>query len=251
MIRPVPVSERKQKQPTIVLVPGLDGTALLFYRQVPILAQQFNVLTFALPNDSQCTMQSLVENLHELIQGALQQYGPKQIFLCGESFGGALSLSFALTYPEMLKGLVIVNSFPRIRNRMALQIIPWLLKAMPWGAMRVVRQFTQWKLHSPHAQPEDLAEFHERMKHVGKMGYIRRLEILRSYNIQDRLSEIKIPTLFLASELDRLVPSVSEAGFMTSRMPHAQTITLKGYGHICLINHDFNLLEYLQPWTNG
>lgn len=170
------------------------------------------------------------------------------MILCGESFGGALSLSFALNYPELLSGLLIVNSFPIIRKRVQINAAPLLLKAMPWFAMETVRKFTEWKLHSPHALSQDLKEFHERMRYVGKKGYVRRLEILKSYDLRDRLFEITTPTLFLASELDLLVPSVKEATFMSQQMPNAEMIKLNGYGHICLINHDFSLIDYLLPW---
>ena len=240
--------EEQGKGPTMILVPGLDGTALLFYRQVPILAQHFRVLTFPLPDDPGCTMSTLVERLRVVIHEALEQNGQQKVLLCGESFGGALSLAFALEHPELLMGLVIVNSFSMIRNRMALRLAPWLLRTIPWGAMKMVRQFTEWKLHSPHTQPEDLAEFHTRMVQVGKKGYIRRLEILQSYDVRDQLSRIQTPTLFLASDRDRLVPSPREAEFMAGRMPNAQRIVLNGYGHICMINHDFNLQDYVLPW---
>ncbi len=236
--------------PTLIFVPGLDGTALLFYRQVSLLAPHFHILTFPLPNDASYTMDSLVELLREVVEKVIAQRGAEKVLLCGESFGGALSLSFALAHPQLLRGLVILNSFPKIRHPWQLKLGPWLLKAIPWGAMGLVRRFTEAKLHSPHALPEDLAEFHERMRWVGKVGYIRRLEILQDYDISDRLPEIKTPTLFLAGELDQLVPSVAEANFMANRMPQATVIPLKGYGHICLINHDFNLMDYVGPWLS-
>lgn len=243
--------QEKGEGPTLIFVPGLDGTALLFYRQVPLLTEHFHVLTFPLPNSPSCTMESLVEDMREVIQKIFEERGGEKVLLCGESFGGALSLSFALAHPELLRGLVIVNSFPKVRKAVQLNLGPHLLKLMPWGAMRIVRRFTESKLHSPHALPEDLAEFHERMRSVGKAGYIRRLEILRDYDITGRLQKIATPTLFLAGELDRLVPSVKEAHLMASRMPNATVIPLKDYGHICLINHDFNLLDYITPWLKG
>ncbi|MCI0446638.1 alpha/beta hydrolase [bacterium] len=247
MITEHPVFDEQGNGTTIVLVPGLDGTALLFYRQIPLLAKHFHVVTFPLPDDSNCTMQSLMESLHQVIDEAVHQRKEK-VILCGESFGGALSLSFALNYPELLGGLLIVNSFPLIRKRIQLHAAPLILKAMPWFAMETVRKFTQWKLHSPHALPEDLKEFHKCMRNVGKKGYVRRLEILKTYDIRDRLFQITTPTLFLAAELDRLVPSIREATFMSHQMPNAEMIRLEGYGHICLINHDFSLLDYLLPW---
>lgn len=136
------------------MVPGLDGTGLLFYRQIPELATRFRVETFPLPDDSGCGMESLVSILRDRIAGM----GGK-VLLFGESFGGALSLSYALTHPESVRGLVILNSFPYIRKRVQLRLGPPLLRAMPWGAMNLVRRFTRFKLHSPQARPEDLREF--------------------------------------------------------------------------------------------
>ena len=229
---------------TLVLVPGLDGTALLFYRQLPLLAERFDVVGFPLPDDPACDMHDLVEDLASLAR----QVARGRVFLCGESFGGALAMSLALAHPEIPSGLVIVNSFPVIRTRLRLRLAPLFLRALPWGAMPLVRRFTEARLHSPHCLPEDLREFHERSKAIGRLGYIRRLEILQHYDIRDRLGELRTPTLFLAGDCDRLVPSVREARTMAAAAPCADMRVLEGYGHICLINHDLNLLDYIAPW---
>jgi pimeloyl-ACP methyl ester carboxylesterase len=224
-------------------VPGLDGTALLFYRQIPLLAERLEVSTFPLPDDPGCTMASLVEQLARHLDSR-----PGPALLCGESFGGALSLSFALAHPGKLSGLVIVNSFPYIRQRVRIRLGPKALKLLPWGAMPLVRRFTESKLHTSHTSREDIREFHERTKTIGREGYVRRLEILRDFDIRERLPEIATPTLFLAADRDRLVPALREARFMAERMPRASMRVLEGYGHVCMINHDFNLLEYIDPW---
>jgi pimeloyl-ACP methyl ester carboxylesterase len=114
--------------------------------------------------------------------------------------------------------------------------------------MPLMRRFTQHRMHSPHALPEDLEAFHERSRAIGRDGYIRRLEILQHYDVRDRLREIRTPSLFLAGDRDQLIPSVREARFMSARMPAAEMAVLEGYGHICLINHDLDLLEYVGPW---
>ncbi|MEE9264351.1 MAG: alpha/beta hydrolase [Vicinamibacteria bacterium] len=234
--------------PPLIMVPGLDGTALLFYRQIPLLAERFRVVTFPLPDDSKCMMDSLVQRLYEL---AGRVGGNEKVLLFGESFGGALSLSFALTHPEKLRGLVILNSFPTIRKRFRIRLAPHLLRVVPWGTMNLVRRFTRSRLHSPHTLPEDLSEFFERTRAVGRKGYIRRLEILRTYDIREWLGAIQVPTLFLAGDQDHLVPSVEEAHFMAARMPKATVKVLRGDGHVCLINHDVNLLEEISPWLAG
>lgn len=230
----------------LALVPGLDGTALLFYRQVPPLAEQFDVVTHPLPDDPQATMDDLIADLHRRLRPL-----PGPAILVGESFGGALAMSFALAHPETVSALVILNSFPYVRDRLRLRTAPLFLRAFPWGGMPFVRRFTESRLHSPHALPEDLREFHERSKQIGRVGYIRRLEILWTYDIRERLSQIEAPTLLLAGDRDRLLPSVEETRFMAERIPQATLQILEGYGHVCLINHDLHLVDYIRPWLDG
>ena len=52
-------------------------------------------------------MDDLVADLHKSVAGASN--GP--VTMVGESFGGALALSYALAHPERIGRLVILNSF--------------------------------------------------------------------------------------------------------------------------------------------
>ena len=183
-----------------------------------------------------------MDDLVAAIRDVVAHISPgERVILCGESFGGALSLSYAKAHPETLRGLVILNSFARVRQRLGLRFGPPLLRLVPWGAMGIVRRFTGSRLHTSTTNEEDLRQFAERSRAIGKTGYIRRLEILRDYDLRGDLQKIETPTLFLAAEEDHLVDAVPEARFMASRMPRAEVRTLPGFGHICLIHHDFDL----------
>ncbi len=229
---------------TIVLVPGLDGTALLFYRQIPLLADRFNVVAFPLPDDATATMESLVDELALLIE----EVAPEGAVLLGESFGGALAMSTALARPELVSGLVIINSFPWLHKRIQLFVGRVLMAAVPWAAMPYIRRGTEARIHSTHTNSEDLAEFHERMLQIGRDGYRRRLTVLRHYDIRQRLAELAVPTLLLAGDQDRLLPSARWARYMATRIPGAQMKVLEGFGHVCLITHDLDLREHVVPW---
>jgi pimeloyl-ACP methyl ester carboxylesterase len=77
------------------------------------------------------------------------------------------------------------------------------------------------------------------------------LEILRRYDIREQLERIGTPTLLLASDRDHVVPAVSEARYMAARMPRATVKVLEGHGHICLINHELDLLKEIGSWIDG
>lgn len=241
--------------PPIVLVPGIDGTALLFYRQQPLLSERFDTVAFPLPTGSNgsgstsvttstMTMDTLVASLVQLVE----EISNDGAILLGESFGGALSMSLALQRPDLVRGLVIVNSFPYFDERLKLRVAPWLLRSIPWAAMPIVRRYTSDHLHSPHTDAADIAEFRERAKSIDRDSYIRRLQLLAEYDIRDRLGEIEAPTLFLAGDRDHLLPSVRWARYMHERVRPSTMTVLEGYGHVCLIDHDLDLTDHVVPW---
>jgi pimeloyl-ACP methyl ester carboxylesterase len=229
----------------LVLVPGMDGTGLLFYRQVPLLARSYRVATYALRDDA-TSMDALVADLSRVIDVA--SHATRRAVIVGESFGGALALSLALAHPEKVGGLVILNSFPYFAPQLRLRLAIGGLTLMPWGAMGLVRRVTAFRLHSRHTHRAEMRRFLQLTARASREGYLGRLRLLRTYDVRDRLSEIRCPTLFLAADEDHLVPSVAQARYMAARVPGAVSRTLAGHGHICLIAPDIDLNRVLTEW---
>lgn len=226
----------------LIFVPGMDGTGQLFYRQVPSLAPRFRVATYALRDDAD-RMETLVEDLDRVIR-ALAPDGEPAVVV-GESFGGALALSFALTHPKRIRTLVVINSFPRFLPQFRLRLALGGIHMMPWGVMTAVRRVTAFRLHSRHTHRSEVRHFLEKTKQTTRQGYINRLRILKDYDIRDRLREIQVPTLFLAANEDHLIPSVEQASYMAARVPGATMHVLEGHGHACLIAPGVDLGEIL------
>lgn len=234
--------------PLLVLVPGMDGTGELFYRQVPSLARRYRVATYALREVA--AMEDLVADLADVIS----TLGTDQrATVVGESFGGAVALSFALAHPAMLDRLVVLNSFPRFLPQGRLNLAVTLLGGVPfpWQVMSVVRRVTAFRLHSRHTHRRDIKRFLELTAATTRRGYLQRLRILRQYDVRERLGEIRAPTLFLASDRDHLVPAVEQARYMAERVPGATVQVLRGHGHICLIAPDLDLGQILNDWARS
>lgn len=231
--------------PGLVLVPGMDGTGRLFYRQVPSLSERYTAATYAL-RDAASSMDTLVSDLAAVVD-AVSPPGDRATIV-GESFGGALGLSFALAYPERVAALVVLNSFPYFAPQGRLRLAIAALGAMPWGAMAVVRRLTATRMHSRHTHRQEIRRFLELSADITREGYLGRLRLLREYDVRPRLPDLRVPALFLAAEFDRLVPSVEQARLMASRTPRGTFRRLDGHGHICLIAPDLSLAELLQEW---
>ncbi|MGC4085354.1 MAG: alpha/beta hydrolase [Vicinamibacterales bacterium] len=229
----------------LVLVSGMDGTGQLFYTQVPRLASTFRVATYAL-RDSATDMDTLVRDLDDVIREVSVDGTP--VVLVGESFGGALSMSYALTHPERVARLVVLNSFPAFLPQVRLHLAHGALRVLPWGAMTLVRRLTAFRMHSAHTTREELQRFLQLMQATTRDGYVNRLRVLMHYDVREMLVNLRIPTLFLASDQDHLVPAVAQARFMSARVPGASMRVLEGHGHICLLAPDLDLSQLLRDW---
>lgn len=232
----------------VVLVSGMDGTGELFYRQVPLLARTYRVATYALRDQAE-SMDQLVADLAHVVDTVAPV--TRRATVVGESFGGTLALSFALARPEQVQRLVVLNSFPHFTPQIRLHLALAALKAIPWGAMQLVRRLTAWRLHSRHTHRQEVRRFMELTELATSDGYSNRLKLLMRYDVRHRLHDLRVPTLFLASELDHLVPSVQQARFMAARVPNAVMRVLEGHGHICLIAPDIDLRQILDEWRGG
>jgi pimeloyl-ACP methyl ester carboxylesterase len=229
----------------VVLVSGMDGTGKLFYRQVPLLARSHRVATYAL-RDAATTMEELVADLARVIDEVAPE--GRRATIIGESFGGALALSLALARPAHVERLVIINSFPHFTPQIRLHLARAGLRALPWGAMGLIRRLTASRLHSRHTHRAEIRRFMELTASASRDGYCNRLQVLTRYDVRHRLRDIRVPTLFLASDHDHLVPSVAQAHYMAARVPGSTVRILDGHGHICLIAPDIDLAGILDAW---
>lgn len=242
------VSIQGQGNDALVFVPGINGSGDLFYRQVPLLERTYRVATYSLRDEAD-ELDVLVEDLARVVDRAAPT--EHRAIVVGESFGGAVALSFALKYPERVSALVILNSFPRFSQQVRLNLAIAGLTLVPRNTMPLARRATAWRLHSPQTPRAEIKRFLALTATTTHEGYINRLRLLRTYDVRGRLHELAMPTLFLAAERDHLVPSVREAQYMAGRVPTSAFRVLAGQGHICLIAPDLDLAKIIGDWKSA
>lgn len=234
--------------PPFVYVPGMDGTGLLFYRQMPELSREYRVATYTL-RDSATHMHTLVEDLAAVVAQASPS-GQRAIVF-GESFGGAVSMSFALARPELVERLIVLNTFPYFRPQFRLKLAIAWIRTFPWKTMALVRRLTASRMHSRYTHRDEIRRFLELTNGTTKEGYLNRLRILQEYDLRERLREIGAPTLLLAADRDHLIPSVEQASLMVETIPEATLRILKGHGHGCLLAPNLHFARILSEWLGA
>ena len=228
--------------PLLVYIPGLDGTGELFFKQKPYLIGSYRVASIHLCDRGKFTYDDLTDD----VAAVIHELGEERAIVLGESFGGTVALSFALRYPGLIERLIVINSFPRFRDRLRIRLAALLAPIVPFRATWLLRAAASaLGLYIDGVRGEDRRRFFKAIRTVTQEGYARRLQLIADLDIEDRLSQIRVPTLFVAGDKDLLVPSVREAKRMAKQVPNAEVKVVKGAGHACLLGNKLRVADLL------
>lgn len=228
--------------PLLVYIPGLDGTGKLFFKQIPGLARRYRVAALRLRDGRNFTYDDLADD----VAAAIRDLSAERAIIVGESFGGTVALHFALRHPEMTEQLVVINSFPRFRSRLKINLAIWSTSALPFDLLWPARRAAvMLGLFVDGVSGEDRRRVLAALREVKREGYLRRLELIRDLDLEPRLSEIRAPTLLVAGTRDLLIRSAREAQAMAARIPNARVKIIPKAGHACLLGSRVRLAEWL------
>lgn len=241
-----PIYRVEGSGPLLIYIAGLDGTGELFFKQAPALTRSYRVVTFRSRDDKRFTYDDLADDVAAIIN----DLGERRATIVAESFGGGVAFTFALRHPEMVERLVIVNSFARFHSPVKIRMAVAFGTVMPFWLTSQARLLANGLgLRADGVRGEDRTRFFTAIRTVKRPGYLQRLRLIAELNVENRLSEIQAPTLFIAGDKDLLVPSARTSKQMAARMPNAQVKIIHGVGHACLMGNTVRLSDLLRDWS--
>jgi pimeloyl-ACP methyl ester carboxylesterase len=220
----------------------MEGTARLFYKQEPTLSKSFTVVALPLRHVAPFNYEDHISDLLTIFE----KEKAENATIVAESFGGTVALQFALRYPDRIRELILINTFPYFRRRFRFYL-GWILLPLTFIKLgNTVREFFyRTVMGMDGLAKEDIDNLCECSFSHGYKTSRQRMALIKDYDVRDRLKEIKIPVTIIASRRDKLIPSVKEARLMASRFPDSHIIELPAHGHTPLVSRDFLLSEVL------
>ena len=103
----------------VVLLPGLDGTGLLFKPFIEALPKNIETLVISYPENKK-------QNYSELVSFVITQLPEEDYILVGESFSGNIAYHIALSKPKHLKSIIFVASFLSSPRPLLLSLLNFL-----------------------------------------------------------------------------------------------------------------------------
>ncbi len=222
----------------VVYLPGVDGTGRLLYRQERLNAE-FAVRCVSYPQDDTHTYSDLVN----LGIRALEETGPG--VLLAESFGGAIALMVALERPDLVRRLVLVNTFARYPRRFFIDVAglvgPWLPRKPSHPATRSLRGFF---FFGPSIPKDEQDAWWDRTADVPMRAYGHRMRLLRDLDLLPRLGEVQTPAVVFTSPNDWVVPAPA-GRLLARRLPRAKLLPPISAGHAAMIDPRVDVAAWL------
>jgi pimeloyl-ACP methyl ester carboxylesterase len=155
--------------------------------------------------------------------------------IVGVSFGGALALELACTYPWRLRALAVQGVGARFERGLLQQVAGTVLSRYPLPTDNpFVNQFFNL-LFGGRQKPGPLFEFVTRQCwQTDQSVMAHRFHLVESSDLTGRLSKIRVPTLVLAGERDLLVSRQSLNDLCTA-IADARQVGLAGSGHLAFV----------------
>lgn len=230
-------------KPLALLIPGLDGTGLLYYRQLAALSERYRPLAWRFRDAGEFDIPDLVRELGEGTEGE----APHSILVVGESFGGVLAMHYVLAYPERVRRLILVNTFARYPGRLRIGAARCLAPLLRYRLACRIKDYAADRILAREGiAPADLRRYREIVHGVDLRAYCRRLALVERADLRGRLGEIAVPTVILAAGRDKLVCSVRQARYLASRIPRAIVHEFPHAGHALLLTPGVSLADYAE-----
>lgn len=189
----------------VLMLHGWMGCKETFVNQVPDLARDFRVITVDMRGFGEASKPKrgyAPEIFAEDLKALLDHLSVAGVHLLGYSFGGMVAQQFVLTYPERVLSLILwaTRSKPTGIFK-AEEVARWLDK-------KSMEEFAQAfsEAFSDPFKPEVTEWTRSLIARGSKVGARNSLLAFANYDVFSRLKEIKVPTLLLASQEDKLIP---------------------------------------------
>jgi proline iminopeptidase len=231
---------------TILAVHGGPGTDhRLFRPELDRLGEFARVVYFDLPGHgrSPAPRDFRLETVAESLEKARVAAGAERVNVLGSSYGGFLSLAYALAYPQRVARLILVDtsSSSSFRARSVAIARQRASKTMLaaferlWSDALVddddfrANWRTLFPLYFARAAPDEVDAYAARTSYnLATRRAI--LPALAEYDLRSRLASLRMPALVIVGAHDWITPP-EEARELTAALPSARLVVFESSGH--------------------
>ena len=139
--------------------------------------------------------------------------------------GGAIALKFALKYPELLSGMILVATGARLR------VFPELMDSLARGTYPSNFVTTNY---SPYCPPALIAEAEKELAGIDPAVYLAGFQACDGFDEINSIKDIHLPVLIVCGRYDVKTPE-KYALFIQKQIPHSHLQLIEQAGHMVMV----------------
>jgi pimeloyl-[acyl-carrier protein] methyl ester esterase len=204
----------------VLLLPGMDGTGILFEEFVRLLPDGVDAKVIGYPEDKYLTYEQLAERVICVLP-ANEPY-----VIAAESYSGPVAALLAAHPVGNLQAVVFVSSFVSLPCG---RIGPWIVKVLPVALFRprAPAWLLRWLLMNSTTGRELISEVQEAIARVRPEVLARRLRDALNADFGEILKACTVRIVCLSPKSDRLLGTRGLRGFLAAK-PDIETVRIAG-----------------------
>jgi 3-oxoadipate enol-lactonase len=225
----------------LLMIQGYSFYSGHWFTLVPEMAKEFRVIIFDNRGtgrtdkpEAPYTMKMMAADA----KGLLDTLGIDKANVFGVSMGGMIAQEFALTYPDKVFNLIIGCS--NCGGTKQVLPTPEALAFLFDPEMAKLSVAERARLTAPWIWTQDFVDNNPQAVELlvsvtakyptPPQGYAGHASAIAGHDTCDRLPQIRVPTLVIAGDSDRLIPN-ENSKIIASKIPGAELVIVKNAGH--------------------
>lgn len=249
-------------EPVFILLHGFGASAFSWREVMEPFSELGRVIAYdrpafgltsrSMPGEWQGENPYSPESQAAIVIGLMDALGVEKAWLVGNSAGGTVSVYTALTYPERVSGLALVDAAiytgggspdwarPFLATPQLRHLGPLLARQIATGGDDFIRS----AFHDPSlVTPEILAGYRKPLRaHNWDRALWELTAASRPLGLADRLTELTLPVLVITGDDDRIVPT-EQSIRLGGDIPGAALVIIQNAGHL---PHEEKPAEFMQ-----
>ena len=214
----------------IIFIHGVGGSSQYWFYQREYLKNFMKVILIDLPGHGKSSGDACktIEEARDTVHDAIIGLGIEKCYLAGHSMGGGIAMSFALTYPELLNGIVLICTGAKLR------VLPAILDGVLKNKEAAVRMIMMDYAFSKKA-PQKMKDngFKDMMKSSAETIY-QGFSACDRFNAIGSLDKIALPTMIIGGKDDLLTPPTFSE-YLHRKVKGSEFVIVEDAGHMVMI----------------
>ncbi len=244
--------------PSLVFIHGLGSSTRDWEKQVAFFSSRYRVVTFDCRGHGQSDKPRgpySVPMFAEDAAGLIKSLGIAPAHIVGLSMGGMIAFQLAVSEPDLVKTMVIVNSGPAMVLRSYKEKWMFFKRRLiaRFLGMRMMGKFLA-QILLPEPEQEPLRKILvSRWSENDRRAYLDSMKALFGWSVMDKVKAIRCPALIVAADQDYTPVAAKEA--YAALMPHAEVVVIHKSRHLTPIDQPipFNeaVMAFLLRYSNS